>query len=234
MNSFDASIIHFFNSFARRSVILDNFMSYCTLDAFLIGAVPMALFWYAWVQYGRPDIAKRKILTLGILISVVALGVARVLALSLPFRMRPFNTPALHFQAPYGVDSSNYIGWSSFPSDRTTLFVCVAAILWMVSRRLGILAFVYTFLVICLPTVYIGVHFPTDVLAGAALGIGVAAICNSTRLTNFVASPVLHVSDARPGLFHATLFLWTFEIGELFHSVRSIILHALRFAKLMA
>ena len=233
MNSFDVTVLHFLNGFARRSPMLDHTMSFLTWAPFTIGAVPMAFFWYAWIQCGSADAEKRKILALGIFDSVFALFVARVLAFSLPFRVRPFFNSALHFQVPIGVTPSIYIGWSSFPSDRTTLFFCVAAILWMVSRRLGILAFCYTFFVACLPAMYVGMHYPTDIIAGALLGIGIAGLCRSSRLTAHVGSFVLRWANKKPALFQAALFLWTYEIAELFHSVRDIVLHILRYARLM-
>jgi undecaprenyl-diphosphatase len=231
VNAFDVTIIHFFNAFACRSAMLDQAMS--TRNVFVVGGVPMAFFWYAWILYGSADSEKRQVLVAGIVDSVFALFVARVLAFSLPFRPRPFNNPALHFHLPIGVDPTAFIHWSSFPSDRATLFFCVAAILWIVSRWLGTLAICYAFSAICLPAIYSGVHYPTDIIAGAALGIGVACLCKSAKFTAFVARPALSWLNTNPGLFHSVLFLWTFEIAELFTSVRHLVFYALRYAKLM-
>jgi undecaprenyl-diphosphatase len=231
VNAFDVTIIHFFNAFAGRSAMLDQAMS--TRNVLVVGGVPMALFWYAWILYGSADSEKRQVLVAGIVDSVFALFVARVLAFSLPFRSRPFNNPALHFHLPIGVDTTAFIHWSSIPSDRATLFFCVATILWIVSRRLGTLAICYTFFALCIPAIYSGIHYPTDIIAGAAVGIGVACLCKSATFTAFVARPALSWLNTNPGLFHAVLFLWTFEIAELFTSVRHVLFHALRYARLM-
>jgi membrane-associated phospholipid phosphatase len=37
-------------------------------------------------------------------------------------------------------------------------------------------ALAHAALVVCLPRVYLGFHFPSDVLAGAAIGVAVAAL----------------------------------------------------------
>ena len=231
MNTFDVTIIHFFNGFACRSAILDQALS--TRNVLVIGGVPMAFFWQAWILYSGADSEKRQVLVAGIVDCVFALFVARVLALSLPFRSRPFNTPALHFHLPVGVDPTAFIHWSSFPSDRATLFFCVATILWFVSRWLGTVVICYTVFAICLPAIYSGVHYPTDLIAGAALGIGIACLCKSAKFTAFVARPALSWLNTNPGSFHFVLFLWTFEIAELFTSLRHIVFYVLKYAKLM-
>ncbi len=57
----------------------------------------------------------------------------------------------------------------SFPSDHTTLAFAVAVSVLMINRRLGIPALIVA-AVVGLSRVFVGVHFPIDVLVGAALG----------------------------------------------------------------
>jgi undecaprenyl-diphosphatase len=232
VNTFDLAIIHFFNAFAGRSAMFDQ--STTTRNVLVIGGVPMMFYWYAWSVHGGADSWKRQVLVAGLIDSIFALSIARFLAFSLPFRARPFANPALHFQLPIGVDPTEYIHWSSFPSDRATLFFCVATILWIVSRRLGTLAFSYVFFILCLPAIYAGVHYPTDLIAGAAIGISVGCLCLSTKFTAVIARPALYVLDRYRGLYHAVLFFLTFEIAELFASLRHIIIFVLRYIRLMA
>lgn len=61
----------------------------------------------------------------------------------------------------------------SFPSDHATLAGAAIAGLLLVDRRLGALAAVAG-LLLCADRVYIGAHYPGDVLAGLALGAAVA------------------------------------------------------------
>ena len=63
----------------------------------------------------------------------------------------------------------------SFPSDHATMAAAVAVGLLFVHRRLGALAAVLA-LLMALTRVYVGAHFPLDVLAGLVLGGVVAAV----------------------------------------------------------
>lgn len=56
----------------------------------------------------------------------------------------------------------------SFPSDHTIFAVALALGLWLVSRKLGIIAVILA-AVESFDRVYLGQHYPHDVLAGAAL-----------------------------------------------------------------
>ena len=60
----------------------------------------------------------------------------------------------------------------SFPSDHTTFAVALAVGLWLVSRKLGIVAAVLALLE-AFSRVYLGQHYPHDVLAGAVLSTAV-------------------------------------------------------------
>ena len=64
----------------------------------------------------------------------------------------------------------------SFPSGHSTnSFACAWVIFCMSKKRYGVPALVLAIL-IALARLYVGVHYPTDVLAGAAIGI-ISAVC---------------------------------------------------------
>lgn len=63
----------------------------------------------------------------------------------------------------------------SFPSDHAVMAGAVAAGLLIVSRRLGVIASLFA-LLIAFARVYIGAHYPWDVVAGLALGAIVAVV----------------------------------------------------------
>jgi membrane-associated phospholipid phosphatase len=64
---------------------------------------------------------------------------------------------------------------AGFPSDHATAAGAVAAGLFFVSWRLGLVTTVWAAL-IAFSRIYVGVHFPQDVAAGLALGAVVAII----------------------------------------------------------
>jgi undecaprenyl-diphosphatase len=63
----------------------------------------------------------------------------------------------------------------SFPSDHAAAAVAIAVVLFLAHRRLGGLALGLAALV-CIARVYVGAHYPGDVLTGALIGVGVAGL----------------------------------------------------------
>jgi membrane-associated phospholipid phosphatase len=71
------------------------------------------------------------------------------------------------------VGPCDYVTDYSFPSNHAVVAASAAVALLIVHRRLGVVAVVLT-VAIGLSRVYIGAHYPHDVLAGFVLGAGVA------------------------------------------------------------
>ena len=95
----------------------------------------------------------------------------------------------------------------AFPSDHSVMAGAVAAGLWLVSRRLGIVAAAAA-LLMAAARVYVGAHFPLDVVAGLVLGAVVTLVGFLLvrpllvglveRLTRTPLRPLLRAPDAVP------------------------------------
>jgi undecaprenyl-diphosphatase len=136
---------------------------------------------------------------------IVVIIVARCLANLLPFRERPLQTTGLGFRLPHTIDVNTLIHWSSFPSDHAAMFYASATGLLFVERRMGVLALAYVSLVICLPRIYLGLHYPTDIMAGAMIGVGIAAM-----------------AEATVGRHWRGKWFTSFQIATLFDDIRAI------------
>lgn len=124
--------------------------------------------WFA-VGYLRGPREERR----GALTALLAAGAALLVnqgVLLLWSRDRPFaaHPGAVHTLVARSADSS-------FPSDHAAASVAIATVLALAHRRLGLAALAAAALV-CVARVYVGAHYPSDVLAGAAIGVGVAFI----------------------------------------------------------
>ncbi len=84
------------------------------------------------------------------------------------------------------------------------------------------------FLSICffyylLPKNLFGLHYPTDILAGAIIGIFITLVLSSDRISRSFLKIIFKFSDKFPGLFYALFFILSFEIGSMFNTSQSIL-----------
>ena len=222
MNIFDYQIIAFFNSFSRCSIFFDKALSILSDNVLFKGGLIVPFFWWFW--FNDKDNTDRKEHVISTLIaSFFALFAARFLALTLPFRCRPLHNPNLHFKLPYGVDSSALIGWSSFPSDHAVLFFSLAIGLTFMTFRYGVLAIAYVFTVICLPRVYLGYHYPTDIIAGALLGAGISYIANTHGVRKLITRKILIWETVHPGSFYVCFFVLSCQMVAMFDPIRKLV-----------
>jgi membrane-associated phospholipid phosphatase len=156
----DYSLFHSLNNFAAaHDSFEDTLRSYAQISEILFLAGLVALF-----AIGHPD-GRRAALAAGVSAGL-ALLVAHFLAGAVD-RPRPFvDHPSAHLFVKHAADPG-------FPSDHATAAFAIAMAVWLRLRVLGALALVLA-AVLALARVAIGVHYPADVVAGAAIGITAA------------------------------------------------------------
>jgi undecaprenyl-diphosphatase len=220
MNQFDHAAISFFNKFSQHSFLFDYTMCVITNHNLFKGCVFAMIFWWAWFRYDENHPNNREHIISCIISAMVAMPVARVLALTLPFRSRPKDFSS--FLLPHGVLEDVLKGWSSFPSDHAVLFFTLSTGLLFVSRKIGFFALVYTILFISLPRIYLGYHFPTDVIVGALIGIIFGCLGNLPVVIAKISRPILSWEHTYPSLFYPLLFFITYQIADMFQSSRAL------------
>ena len=100
--------------------------------------------------------------------ALVALGIGQIIGGAIA-RARPYDTmTGVHLLVDKTTDFS-------FPSDHATAAGAVAVGLLLINRRWGMISGLLA-VVMAFTRVYVGAHYPADVLAGLALGGTVAAI----------------------------------------------------------
>jgi undecaprenyl-diphosphatase len=231
VNPFDAGILSYVNGFAGRSHPFDLAMGVFLLNHLVKVTVLVVLVWWAWFTTEDAHPFHREHLVATLIGSLVAVAVGRGLAMMLPFRLRPVFTEQLHFVIPYGVAHAA-LGtaetWSSFPSDHAMLCFALAVGLLFVSKKVGVFALIYSTFLILLPRLYFGMHYPTDVIFGAAIGTGIAVLANVYGAKSETVGAIVRWSDARPSFFYPVLFVVTYQIAETFDSSRELLIEALR------
>ena len=153
---------------------------------------------------------------------LLAVSVALCLVTTITLFVRPwFGWPAPSLVARFRPLYPPYL-WNDgnancFPSHSTLIYLSIALGFWPFKRWLSALLVLYVLVLISLPRIYVGGHYPIDVLAGILLAAGVAWMA---RLA--LAQARIHArfeSIVSRGLaLEVFLFLWLFELAEGFRS----------------
>ena len=201
------------------TTVLSRIVMFVADAEVLKGGVLMAVLWGLWFAGGEAwrttEIRSRVLMTVAG--GFAALCVARTLALLLPFQSRPFETSTSDM--PVAVRALE--SWSAFPSDHAALFFAIATGILMISRPLGLLALAHAVVVITLPRLYLGLHYPSDLLAGAIIGMASAVAAAWAPVRTRCTARVLAWGSAHKPWLAALAFVLSFEIATLFDSVRN-------------
>jgi undecaprenyl-diphosphatase len=161
----DYRIEQFINGPAGHHAFLDSFMrDAATWSVPIFIGIVALWFLYGWVR-GLAD-ERRDALT-GLFAAGGAL-LANQVVLQFWQRPRPFDAHphTVTTLVPHTTDPS-------FPSDHAAASVAIAVVVVLAHRRIGLLVLALAALV-CVARVYVGAHYPGDVLGGAAIGTAVA------------------------------------------------------------
>jgi membrane-associated phospholipid phosphatase len=194
---------------------------YSTTSDFFRGGIIMSAYWWFWFVPEARETRRSKIVA-ALIGMLIALVITRMMAMGFPFRVRPINNMEIGaHMPPVPLETHVYESWSSFPSDNAAMFFALAAGLWRLSPLVGLAAAVFAAVWIALVRVLLSVHYPSDVIAGAAIGVTCALAAQ--RLTGTrVVTAILRFERCCPHAFYAGMFLATFEFASLFNDIRRI------------
>jgi len=127
----------------------------------------------------------------------------------------PAPTLVSRFQQLYPKSFWNTGNPNCFPSHSTLAYLLVAAGFWSFRRWLSLLLIVWVFLLISIPRIYVGGHYPVDVIGSIILAAAAAwaarLICARPQVALWLTRTV---SKGLP--VETFLFLWLFELGNGF------------------
>jgi undecaprenyl-diphosphatase len=163
----DWSLLHALNDFtAVHDGLEDSLLFYVEASEALFVATLAVVFLCA---HGVRRLAWRRATVAAVLSAGLALVIAKVIS-ELVDRARPFvaDPHGVHLFAAHAPDPG-------FPSDHATAAFAIAVAILLRKRGWGIFALVAA-TVLAVGRVALGVHYPSDVLAGAALGAAAALV----------------------------------------------------------
>lgn len=170
----DYSIFNFINSLVHQWPILDWLGIFCA-NYLIFVILGIVLGWWFSLAKTRtsenwPWRGRKNWLIFGhlALASLFSLFINQILGL---IRFR--NRPSLNLEVEPLIYSP--FGEKSFPSDHTAFVFALSLAVWFNNKKLGSWLLVCSFL-IGLSRIYVGVHYPLDVLAGTIIGSASALI----------------------------------------------------------
>lgn len=214
----DSYVLLSVNHLASQSAIINHAALVATEATVLTGGLLTGLVWYCWFKNAESTARQR--LLLGFCAVLITAVLSRVLQVSLPLRLRPLHDLATGFQPLAGIDTSLANHWGSFPSDHAALFFALVTVIWQRSAWLGLLALVSA-LYGALPRIYFGLHYFSDVVAGAMLGVAFVLLFERFG-PRLLARWCVAWEQKQPSLFYGIAFLASIEVATLFEDVRQI------------
>lgn len=160
MHQLDLTLFYYLHSFAGRSAFLDKTIVFSANDLiYLVVAGVAAAALYAWYKH-------KKSLAWKYILALIAGLIARyiVAAAIRHFYVRP--RPFIELGVSHLVNDTA----SSFPSGHTIFMFAVATVVFQFNKKFGWWLFTLG-LIIGIARVAAGVHYPSDILGGIALGI---------------------------------------------------------------
>jgi undecaprenyl-diphosphatase len=215
----DLSIYFYMHEVAGRFGVFSYFSPNLILNPFIKNVPPVILFWALWVLPNKEVAATRQKLIASLFVAAMAICSARVISLTLPFKLRPMYDPVVSQNPIVNIDLSE---WSAFPSDHATLFFSLAMCFLMINRFAGILAFFHATLIVSIPRILLGFHWPSDIIGGATLGIVVALILMSVIGRYFDRTRLYTVASRYNSILYMALIFLTMQIATMFGTMRLV------------
>lgn len=156
LQNIDFHVFHSINSLAGTLTLFNPLMRFLAEDAeyfFILGVI---VYWFTRTDLNRRMVAE------ALISACLGLAISGILS-DLFYRDRPFvSHPVLQL--------IKHAANASFPSDHSIAAFVIAMSIWIYRKRAGR---VWLFLAACIgfSRIWDGVHYPTDVVGGAFIGI---------------------------------------------------------------
>jgi undecaprenyl-diphosphatase len=135
---------------------------------------------------------------------------------------RPLMVPDIAAMYPAAYEGYQF-DWNSFPSDHMALYFAIAlGTLWL-RRRLGMVLLIWSLAGVAFPRLYVGYHYPIDLIGGMAVAAAAWAMLWWTR--GWLTAPLRkadHLATRHPSFATAGIFCLCFQIATVFNSVREL------------
>jgi undecaprenyl-diphosphatase len=184
--SFDQTLFHWINGLGGHVVVIDRLFTGLADDYFLIIAMCLVLVGM-WFGTRKPEERQRN--QIAVLKAMASLGMASgfvALVNNIFVGDNKYPGTLLHeiFNRPRPFDPSSGLSVHllfykptdpSFPSNLAAVVFGLAIAVWLMNKRWGTWLLVMAF-VACFARVYVGIHYPSDILGGFVFAVAGVAV----------------------------------------------------------
>lgn len=226
----DAALTQTLNGLIGRSVAFDIFLDFLQDSYFTKGlfAVVVLVMVYT-ARSSDPRTRQTNVYTTLVLV-FIALFLARVMQMILPFSPRPLYSPGLDLTLVDALESDVLAHDSSFPSDHAVMFMTIATSVLLYARGAGAILLMQALFIISLPRIILGFHWPSDIVAGLAIGAGIALALHRPVYRALLRSRLSQVQADHPSLFYGALTIILAETSTMYQGSRHLLSTAAEFA----
>jgi undecaprenyl-diphosphatase len=151
----DYQLFKLINDLAGTAAFFNPIMRFLSLDAEYLFYIGIIVYWFTRTNQNRRMVAT------ALFSACIGLGISGLLA-HFFYRDRPFIAHPVFQLIKHPANAS-------FPSDHATGAFVIAVAIWLFHKKIGR---VWIFLAACIAfsRIWTGVHYPTDIIAGALIG----------------------------------------------------------------
>src|SRR5690242_15052486 len=142
----------------------------------------------------------------------ISIIMTRLIQNFMPERLRPLHNPELNLFPHFGLQDKVLEHWSSFPSDHAAVAFAFSTAIWVFSKSLGLCAMVWASLIVCLPRIYLGFHYFSDIIGGAVIGIFVTYCLINIKIPDRYTNVIGDMEKNHASVFYSIWFLILYQI----------------------
>jgi membrane-associated phospholipid phosphatase len=217
----DAQLLLTLNSLLGSDDVFNRFMWYAVPGNALIRGFPIFIPLVALWFNGDCEKRRSRMLT-GMLATCLTTVLAVYLQHCITPHIRPLLDPAIHLHIADPQWTGVFDRRGSFPSDTATLFFSLAAIIFLENRLIGSFSFIWVLLMIGVPRVAFGWHYPSDIVGSLLLGAGCVYLFNKVPIFRTLFEGALRLFEGRMYIVHAIVFVFLADAYNLFIGLQEV------------